>query len=206
MKYSDFIFRKPNAMSIVKRTLRFGVGINDADYIVDYDIDGIRYTCPIYTLWSGILSRSYSKSYHSVQPTYSSCTVDERWHSFMAFREWVLAQPEWEGLQLDKDLLIPGNKVYGPDTCVFISRQLNTFLAQRRSTNSGLPIGVAKHRKKWIAQCQLGDGTLWRSSPVLTIDEAALLYKQKKYELALVYIAETKDPRIASALLDRFAV
>ena len=42
------------------------------------------------------------------------------------FKDWMENQ-DWEGNQLDKDLLFEGNKVYGPKTCVFVTRMVNNF-------------------------------------------------------------------------------
>ena len=109
------------------KKLQYGVGINDADYVVSWRIDGQRFCCPFYDRWHGMLRRCYSAAWQSRHPAYIGCSVDKRWHSFVAFREWALSQPQWEGLHLDKDLLVPGNKVYSPETCLFIPQSVNKF-------------------------------------------------------------------------------
>ena len=107
---------------INKKDMVYGVGINDAEYSVhEYKkINGRRKTvwrCPYYNRWIDILKRCYSKGFHSKNPTYKGCTVSEEWLIFSNFRDWMIKQ-NWEGKQLDKDLLFEGNKIYNPETCV----------------------------------------------------------------------------------------
>ena len=202
--YSNFPFLPVNSVSAGKRTSVYGIGINDANYVVNPSVDGVKFTCPIYRMWVAMFKRCYSGSSLSLRPSYVGCTVDERWHSFMAFREWVLAQPEWEGRQLDKDLLAENNKVYGPDTCIFITHRLNSFLATSHSNNSGLPIGVKKFRKKFVAHSTNLDGSRWESFPVFTMDEAYSLYLKHKRTVGLVLASEHVDSRIVHAVEKKY--
>ena len=78
---------------------------------------------PLYKLWHNMLSRCYGVRTPS-NLAYSGCEVVTEWYSFMAFRDWALKQ-DWEGNQLDKDLIVPGNKVYGPEACCFVPRVVN---------------------------------------------------------------------------------
>jgi len=54
------------------------------------------------------------------------------WHDFQTFAQWYEANRPNDGqaYQLDKDSKSPGNKVYGPDHCTFVTQQHN--LAARR--------------------------------------------------------------------------
>lgn len=104
-----------------------GVGLNDADYVVKPLVNGVRVPCPYYTRWRCMIERCYSIQVHKRQPTYSDCIVCEEWLTFSNFKAWMETQ-DWEGNQLDKDLLVEGNKVYGPDTCVFVSSDVNNFI------------------------------------------------------------------------------
>lgn len=103
----------------------YGVGINDADYQVSIrDANGVEWRCPFYKVWKNMFARCYSPAYQRNNKTYIGCTVDERWWSFMAFRGWMVEQ-DWEGKALDKDFMFDGNKVYGPDTCLFLHQSVN---------------------------------------------------------------------------------
>lgn len=109
----------------------YGVGVNDADYQVSDSSSGKEVRCQYYIQWKNMLARCYSSAYHKQNKTYIGCSVDPRWYSFMSFRSWMMEQ-DWEGNQLDKDIIIHGNKVYGPDTCMFVDRKTN--IACRRIT------------------------------------------------------------------------
>ena len=186
--------------------LVYGVGINDADYIVEATAVGRRRRCPIYRTWRSMLERCYSKKFHAKYPTYVGCSVVPEWHRFSTFRQWMEEQP-WEGNQLDKDILIPGNKVYGPETCVFVSRQLNTFLIDSGATRGAWPLGVYwnKQCEKFQASCR-NPATKKQEHLGLFLcpDQAHLAWKKRKNELALQYASLQTDQRIAVALRARF--
>lgn len=138
-------------LNIMKKLL-YGVGINDADYDVNPTINGKWIWCPFYTRWLHMIQRCYDNKKHIRSPTYASCTVDTVWHSFMTFKAWMGAQ-DWMGKELDKDLLVSGNKVYGPDTCLFVHQGINKLLNTCNASRGEWPIGVCLNRrkKKYIA-------------------------------------------------------
>lgn len=110
----------------------YGVGINDADYKIKRteSIEGKSITvfeCPFYKKWKDLIRRCYSSKFHESNPTYFDCEVCDSWLSFMNFKSWMETQ-EWNNLELDKDLLVPFNRIYSPETCIFIDARLNSFL------------------------------------------------------------------------------
>lgn len=38
--------------------------------------------------WKSMIERCYSKEYHTKNPTYVGCIVDEEWHNFQNFGDW----------------------------------------------------------------------------------------------------------------------
>ena len=138
-------------VSLTQRKPICGVGINDAPYSVNAGSAGSGGRCPYYQVWVSMLKRAYSTKLHERHPTYRNCSVDKEWHSFMNFRKWMEKQ-DWEGKQLDKDLLVIGNKVYSKATCKFIPASINNLLTYAKSSEQGLPHGVSYHkgRKKYI--------------------------------------------------------
>ena len=111
--------------------LVYGVGINDSVEPISkkLKIDGkwkTVWTCPIYTCWSNMIQRCYSSDYHLKKPSYVGCVTTEEWIYFTNFRSWMEKQ-DWKDKELDKDLLFPGNKIYGPDTCCFLNSAVNSF-------------------------------------------------------------------------------
>ena len=83
----------------------------------------------IYIMWTNMLTRCYSKEYHKLQPSYIGCIVEEKWHNFQNFAEWVLNNDSYKiNYQLDKDILFKENKIYSEETCIFVPREINILL------------------------------------------------------------------------------
>ena len=116
-----------------------GVGINDMPEHRTVD-------CPIHSAWRNMLRRCYDPKQQIKQPTYIGCTVAPEWHHFSAFHEWMTRQP-WQGRQIDKDILFPGNKVYSPEACVFVTKPTNLLLCDSRAIRGEWPLGVAFHKR-----------------------------------------------------------
>lgn len=185
----------------------YGVGINDASYSVSRYEGGKRvWLCPYYLKWLGMLRRCYSHSYQATKPTYIGCTICPDWVFFSRFKAWMEAQ-KWEGRELDKDLLVKGNKVYGPDTCAFVDVVINKFLNEVGAHRGPYPIGVSldPERGTYLAQCW--DFTTGRrknlgrfSSP----EEAHAAWLAFKLRQARHLASKESDPRIARALIERY--
>lgn len=193
-----------------------GIAICDADYVVQVKRPDKEFKdkvitvwqCPFYTRWFSMLRRCYSAAYHKRQPTYIGCTVCKEWLLFSSFKAWMETQ-DWEGKELDKDILVQGNKVYSPETCVFVSRVVNTFVKPFSGNTGEFPRGVYwnKNTKKFIAQCE---NPFTKKKVFLgcfnNVDEAAIAYSEYKFELAK-FLAETcKDVRVAKVLIEMFKV
>lgn len=100
-----------------------------------------------YVAWYNMLLRAYCPKYHVRRPTYISCLVAEEWLEYQDFAEWF-ENHEYSnhGYQLDKDLLIPGNKLYTPDRCVFVPQQLNKLLTDSGAARGQYKQGVRFHK------------------------------------------------------------
>jgi hypothetical protein len=91
----------------------FGVGVNDMPRPVDR-------TLPYYQIWQDMLRRCYDPKSRAHNITYEGCRVCDEWLKLSNF--WIWAKPRWEpGLQLDKDIIHPGNKIYAPEHCCFVT-------------------------------------------------------------------------------------
>jgi hypothetical protein len=111
-----------------------------------------------YAAWNGMLSRCYSEVYQNKQPTYKNCIVDVRWHNFQNFAKWFdenYYEIDNQRMHLDKDILLKGNKLYSPETCLFVPQSINSLFTKSNSSRGNLPVGVAWHKthEKYIAQC-----------------------------------------------------
>ena len=81
---------------------------------------------PSYVTWVSILRRCYSEIFHIKNPTYKDCSVCPEWLNYQTFAEWF-NKNHIDGLHIDKDIKIKGNKIYSPDACTFVSQTDNSI-------------------------------------------------------------------------------
>ena len=183
----------------------YGVGVLGAKY--PSTIKGV--ITKEYTLWSNMLKRCYSDSYKKKQPTYKDCAVSENFKSYEYFYEWCNEQIGFdnEGWQLDKDLLIKGNKVYSEYSCVFLPREINQVLVKRESSRGEHLIGVSwdKRDKAFVAQVSKNKGKREYLGCFNTELEAFKAYKKAKEVIVKEQAEKYKsqiDPRAYNALMN----
>lgn len=89
-----------------------GWGISDikTEYLNEY---GDKVRCPYYAKWCDMVMRVHSEKYIQKMPTYAGSSIVDGWQKASDFQVWMQYQP-WQGLELDKDVLFVGNKVYFP--------------------------------------------------------------------------------------------
>ena len=197
------------------KKLVYGVGINDADYVTQkmdtFYVNGVRkqrlvWVCLYYRAWTSMLKRCYSAKHQERQPTYVGCSVSEEWLRFSNFRRWMEKQ-DWEGMQLDKDILFSGNKVYSAETCVFVTNMVNLFTTDRGNDRGEWLIGVNwnKPAGKFRSRCR-NPFTKKQEHLGLFINEldAHQAWLKRKLELAHLLAAEQTDERVAKALIERY--
>lgn len=95
-----------------------------------------------------------------IYPTYKNVEICKDWLTFSNFREWWIKNYV-AGYQLDKDILTD-NKIYSPETCIYVPSWLNSFITNSKKSRGDLPIGVDLHEGKYRARCrhpfQKGEG------------------------------------------------
>ena len=137
-----------------------------------------------YTLWVGMLRRCYSDTYQKKHPTYEGCKVSDNFKSYEYFYEWCNKQVGFgeSGFQLDKDLLVKGNKVYSEDSCVFLPSEINTVLIKSTASRGEHLIGVNWHKTKkaFIAQVSKNKGKQEWLGQFDNPNDAFLAYKKAK--------------------------
>lgn len=90
----------------------------------------------LYTVWHHMMNRCYDendKNYHSYGK--NSVRVSSSWQDFDGFASDIDYLPGWDEngfmsskLQLDKDFIVKGNKIYSKETCCWISGDKNKSL------------------------------------------------------------------------------
>lgn len=193
-----------------------GVGRNDSGQaVVKYEtteVNGVQkqkavWRCPYYMAWGNMLKRCYSAKLQERYPSYRGCTVSEEWLLFSNFKSWMEKQ-QWEGSQLDKDLLFEGNKVYSPETCVFVSGVVNGFTTDSKASRGEWMIGVDWYKPagKFRSKCSNPfTKKLEHLGYFATELEAHEAWRKRKLELAHELAAIQTDPRVAKALIDRYS-
>lgn len=140
------------------KALVYGVGINDSNFPVSMRLGNKRCVHRAYEAWHGMMARCYSSYRQRKYPSYVGCMVDEGWLTFSNFYSWWKEnyKEEW---QVDKDLLVPGNKVYSSQTCTYIPQDLNTFTVGNDRSRGEWPIGVSLNKKSglFMSMISLGD-------------------------------------------------
>lgn len=171
------------------KSLVCGVGINDYDGPVKINgehIDSYKY-------WSYVLKRCYSQQSLQRNRAYIDCSISDNWIYFTNFKEWF-DNPEngfMLGYELDKDLLVHGNRIYSDTTCCFLPPEINRAINKQKSKRGKYKIGVfyRKDMNKFVAQIQSGIHEHRQIGIYETEQEAFLAYKGEK-ERYLRYLGD----------------
>ena len=197
--------------------LVWGVGVNDLGYKIHVREEVTKnggkrtqktvFLCPYYEAWRSMLRRCYSKKLLESYPSYIGTSVCSEWLYATAFKKWM-EQQDWHGKCLDKDIIVPGSKLYSPETCAFVLNATNSFVTARDASRGDYPIGVSlfKRTGEYRAQCKnLFTGKVEHLGYFSTPEEAHEGWRKRKNELAQLVAATEADPRIVEALKKRYS-
>lgn len=192
-----------------QRSKLYGVGINDLPYPIQTMVNGKRVIDPAYRRWSNLLARC-QEWYQTNRPWYKGTTICDEWLSASNFKAWVDAQEEDLAThQIDKDILVPGNKVYGPDTCVLVTPEVNKLFSFRNTKTfrtEGNPLGVfyvhGRKSKPYASEIRRLGYTPYkkRLGYFATPEEAAVAYNTAKKEHILEVKSKQTNPKVIDAL------
>jgi len=182
-------------------SLIYGIGVNDRKYPAKVNGKNTRE----YALWQNLLKRCYNPKYQRTQPTYIGCSVSKNFRKYSYFYEWARQQIGFnqEVFQLDKDLLIKGNKLYSEDACLFLPRSLNSLLNSNKATRGNLPVGVSAKNGKFQVGCNTDKSSRYAGF-FDTPEEAFAAYKRAKETFIKLQAEKWKahiDPRAFAALM-----
>lgn len=147
-------------------------------------VDGKSKQTKCYVTWTSMMKRCYSSKYQEKKPTYIGCSVCEEWYDYDNFYNWFQEHYK-EGFALDKDILLQGNKVYSPDTCVFVPSNINQLFVKSDASRGEYPLGVnyLKQSNKYRAKCCNGKCKQTNLGLFLDPLEAHQAYCEYKYQL-----------------------
>lgn len=142
-------------------------------------------------LWNNMVNRSREDSAQRKNNT-SYVQVENHFESYDMFTDWCQDQygylnknPHGTFWSLDKDILVPGNRIYSPDTCMFVPLSVNNVLLGSDKTRGDDPIGAKLHVQgncvKYMASCRQRTGTSY-IGVFLTPEEAHAAWQLAKIE------------------------
>ena len=170
-----------------KRSVVQGHGINDSQ-------DKATKT-QFYMTWKQMLRRAYSPEWHRRKPHYKGTLVCDDWLYFRSFERWMQSQ-DWEGKHLDKDIITPGNKIYSPEHCAFITNNLNNLMNKVSKAK-----GSSFHKESGMYRAQINRyGKLYQLGTYNTVEEASAAYRKAKTAYIREVANQQSDPRIADGL------
>jgi len=91
-----------------------------------------------YSCWASMVFRSFGPIFKKLNPTYKEVTMCNEFKDYYFFFDWFnenYYEVPGQRTALDKDILVPGNKVYSPEACVFLPACINTFISQTGVNN-----------------------------------------------------------------------
>lgn len=149
-----------------------------------------------YTVWKHMIERCYS-IVENKDLTYRDCIVDLDWHCYANFEKWYKEnyyEVIEEEVQLDKDILFKNNKIYSPETCVFVPQRINNWFRDcQANKKSGLPYGTILDKKKYIVRCHNENMSYTSVGRFNTIKEAELESNKFKKTTIIKVINQYKD-------------
>ena len=168
-----------------------GVGINDCP---GWCACTRPYENRVYNIWYSMLTRCYSKKSLERQPTYVGCSVCERWLTLSNFAEDIKSLPNYDlwvqGINnvLDKDIRVPGNKVYSPQTCMFVTKSQSSSDVLRNHPG-------AIHSKESRMKVSIKNG-----GPVRAINLKTKEVKEFRSQTEAAEVLGVNRPRISEVL------
>ena len=187
------------------RSLCYGVGINDV--MIPYFT-----STRTWRTWSGIIRRTDNRDPKWINEQnkehYIGCTLDSRWYKLSAFKEWIEQWDDYENKEVDKDILIPGNKTYGPDTCLMVRPIVNKWFKPNKHGGGDLPRGVTlsvhwKNRgtgKPYRSQITPIGGKRTGLGYYATIEEASAVFEKARREQIKILIETETDLKVKNAM------
>lgn len=169
-----------------------GVGVYQTGTAKKHTPEYQNWTCMIRRCYDLMLKERYS-SY------FGDCTVCDEWHNFQIFSKWYndnIYQVGTERMHIDKDILIPGNRLYSPDTCLIVPQRINMLFLQKPNKYV-LPNGIkpsssgryeAKYNGKYLGVFD-------------SIEKAAIAHDREKKN-AIIKVANEYKGKIPEKLYD----
>lgn len=140
--------------------------------------------------WEGIKNRCKSNILYDRTFNYQGCSVCDEWKEFASFRKWFLDNlyiVPGQRMEIDKDLLVKGNRVYSPETCCFLPRNINHAITILKNGKTNLPPGVSYTKYKETFEAKIDTEYVKAKKRFYTKEEAFKWYKtMKEYSIKMM--------------------
>ena len=209
----NWIFKNADYGNFKKGTIKcpyerriYGVGyIGEGEYKTKENGKNTR----VYSVWHDMLKRCYCEKYHKKQPTYINCEVCDELHNFQNFGKWFdenYYEVDGERMELDKDILCKHNKIYSPNTCIYVPHAINSLFVKSDKNRGESVIGTSLFKGKYQTRCSLINPETGKSKNkhlgyYKTQEEAFKVYKYYK-EKNIKDVADYYFGRIPDKLYD----
>lgn len=166
---------------------------------------------PEYRQWVSMMQRCEVGGLRQLRnPTYVGCTHAPEWQSYDVYIEWARQQigflnrdEKGNIWQLDKDILFKGNKLYSPETCVFVPSVLNSFGILRGRDRGAHCIGARlRPNGKFESRVNLNGRATYLGCYATEIDAFNAYSQAKEHEARLLAdkYYSIVDDRVINAL------
>lgn len=164
-----------------RKSLICGWGIND--------MVNQRHT-KAYRIWEHIIYRCKSNKRSKNIKSYEDCYISEEWKYFSCFKKWFDSN-YIDGWNIDKDLFSDGKKIYSPETCCFLPKELNSII------KNGVIINemscIQKKKDKFFVRLRSNGGF---SSKWFDNKEDAIMFYRKEKTKTVILIADKYRDKI----------
>lgn len=158
-----------------------------------------------YRVWIDMIKRCYDKVRYDKYKNYDDCSVCNEWLCYANFKKWYENNHYNIGNEtmcIDKDILIKGNKIYSPDTCIFVPQRINKLFVNNKACRGEYPIGVSyrKNQNLFTATVKINNEKTIKKY-CHTAEEAFYAYKNIK-ERYIKEVADEYKEKIPQKLYD----
>lgn len=133
-----------------------------------------------YSVYTKVIKRCYDESFYEKHPTYRGCSTSSEWLCYNTFADWYETH-EFYGLgyDLDKDLLVAGNKIYSAETCTMLPIEVNRAISGNPNNETGFH-GIVKSNNRYKARCTVENNERKYLGRFDTPEEASAAYVKAK--------------------------
>lgn len=144
------------------------------------------------------MRRCYNEKEKLKWKSYLEAEVCEEWHDYRNFAKWYndnYYQIDNMQMHIDKDILVKGNKIYSPETCVFVPYNINSLFTKGNTMRGDCPIGVNYHKrdKVFYARVRNNKGQRMELGGFSNPTDAFNAYKMAKEQIIKDVANEYKD-------------